>query len=687
MTHPLLKRSALPFAVPDFAGVTPAQCVEAFKEASANAQKQWDEVAASDAAPTVENTLIPLERATEQLSRVEAVFYTLSGNVGGDDWDEAEQQLVPLFTAHQHAFWTNRALYDRLRALRQTIAADPQDAQGDADAEVAYVLDDYLRDFQRNGISLSAADQQHLRELDEKLGQLEAEFSTRVVKSRTTGAFVLGEGVAATDADGSVDADVIAATAAAPAHIDLVNFTSHPALARLQDPAARRGLLAASLHRADGTGEIDTRPLIVQIAKLRREKARLLGFASYADLAIDESVAPRLGDVTALLGKVAAAAREAVDQQAVRLRELAGADPAGDGALKPGDWEYYEQICRQTDLDLNQADLREYLQLERVVNDGVFYAATRLYGITFHPRTDIKLFDPDIPVWEVHDEGGAVLGLFAADYYRRERKAGGAWMHELVGYNQLAGTRPVVMNSLNIVKPAEGSPTLLTWDEVITCFHEFGHALHGLFAATRLPSHTGTAVPRDYVEFPSQLNEMWAYHPEVAQRFMRHWQTGLPLASDKLDRLVATRTFGQAFQTLEYTAAALVDLAWHTDQPLPEAAQVQDFEQQQLRAAGTAHPLVPPRYSSTYFEHTFGGGYASAYFSYMWAELMVADMEEWIRTGPASGDNQGLNRMVGQILREEILCRGASRDPMVSYRAVTGHDPAPEAVARRRGLA
>lgn len=673
----LLQPSSLPLHVPDFDGATPALCLDALREGMRLARTRWDAIAATAEEATLANTLEALELADAELERAESIFFTLASGVGGPEWDAAEAEITSDYVEHSHAFLTHRGLYDRLRALREGL-----DAQ--AEPEAAFVLDDYLRSFRREGIDLSAEDQEALREIDLKLGAAEQAFSTACVQARTAGAYradgasELGTDVASVG--GTVSGDTVT--------IPLINYTSHPLLASLPSPTHRRGLMEASRNRANGTGEVDTRPLVATIAKLRDKRARLLGFTSFAEYAMDDAVAPSAAAVSDLLRDLAGRTQEAVAREEATLAEIAREEYGADYTLAAGDWTYFEEKLRERTFTFSADDLRPYLDLERVIVDGVFYAATCLYGITFTPRPDIAGWTETTRSWEVRDEGGATIGMFVADYFTSEHKAGGAWMHELVGANQLRGDLPVVANTCNFTKPPAGEPALLTWDEVITCFHEFGHALHALFAATRYPSHAGTSVPRDFVEFPSQLNEMWAYHPQVLARFLRHYDTGLSAPAAVIDEIAASKTFGAGFATLEYLASALMDLEWHShaEAELPDAEGVEAFEAAAAKRTGVAHRLIPPRFGSTYFDHTFGGGYASAYCSYMWAELMVADMEEWIRTGPLAGVDEGLNRRVGEALRSGLLSLGHSRDPLEAYRQVTGREPDPAALARRRGL-
>ncbi|MBD3689062.1 M3 family metallopeptidase [Nanchangia anserum] len=673
----LLAPSSLPVSMPDFDGATPQLCLEALREGMRLERTRWDEIAASPEAPTLANTLDALELAGAELERAEAVFFTLVSAVGGEEWDRAEADITADAVDHAHAFATHRGLYRRLLALRESVDAE-------RDPEAAFVLDDYLASFRREGIDLDAAAHERLHDIDQRIGAIEQAFGKACVDARTAGAYRMTGVDALTPELAAAGATLVDGEVRVP----LTNYTSHPLLASLASPTHRHGLMRASLARANGSGDVDTRGLVAELVTLRDERARLLGFDSFADYAVDDAVAPSADAVRDMLRDLARRTQRAVAGEEERLAELARAEEGEDYRLAAGDWTYFEEKLRAKTFTFSSEDLRPYLDLERVIVDGVFYAATRLYGITFTPRPDIRAWSEDVRAWEVHNEDGSLLGLFLGDYFTSEHKAGGAWMHELVGANGLTGDLPVVANTCNFTKPAPGEPALLSWDDVITCFHEFGHALHGLFAASRYPSHAGTSVPRDFVEFPSQLNEMWAYHPQVLARFLRHHETGLPAPREVVDEITASRTFGQGFATLEYLASALIDLDWHSHSAseLPDAAGVEEFEAAAAERCGVAHPLIPPRYATTYFAHTFGGGYAAAYWSYMWAELMVADMENWISEGPSAGIDQGLNRAVGEALRHGVLAPGHSDDPLAAYRSVTGRDPDPAAVAHRRGL-
>jgi peptidyl-dipeptidase Dcp len=408
---------------------------------------------------------------------------------------------------------------------------------------------------------------------------------------------------------------------------------------------------------------------------LRAEKARLLGFANYAELTVDRQTAPDFEAVQTMMNRLAPAAVRNADAEAAALAEVAG------HPLEAWDWAYYSAKVRRERYSVDEQALRPYFELDRVLRDGVFFAATALYGVTFHERPDLQGYHPDVRVWEVRNEDGSELGLFLGDYYSRESKRGGAWMNSLVDQSALLGAKPVVINNLNISKPPAGEPTLLTLDELRTAFHEFGHALHGLFSNVTFPRFSGTAVPRDFVEYPSQVNEMWIMWPEVLANYARHHVTGEPLAQDIVDKLNESQLWGEGFGTTEYLGAALLDLAWHVLDESGVPADVLAFEAKALAAAGVAHSLIPPRYRTGYFQHIFAGdGYAASYYSYIWSEVLDADTVEWFK------ENGGLSRANGDFFRNELLSRGNSREPLDSFRAFRGRDARLEPLLKRRGL-
>ncbi|NLI18506.1 MAG: M3 family metallopeptidase [Actinomycetales bacterium] len=679
--NPFATPSALDLELPDFAATTPATVREALRAGLDEQRAEWDAIAADEEPATVENTLVALERTGQLLSRVLPVAFTLMESIGGEEWDALEAEFMPQLAAHADALHLNARIFRRLESLeraRALLALDP---------ETSWLLDEYLRDFRRAGIGLPEDDQERLKDLNQRITAAETGFSQRATKALEEAAqlFTDPEDLAGLDGE-TLDALAQAARDRGRAGwlVTLLSPTQQPLLTRLEKAATRERLMAASLARGDGHDpDSDTRHLILTLARLRAERARLLGHATHAAAVAEEGTARSADAVAERLAALAPAAARNARSEGERLAGLA------EGPFTAADWAYHSERLRRQLFAVDDDVLRPYLELGSVLVKGVFWAAERLYGITFHEREDLAGFAPEVRAWEVRDEDGRTLALFLGDYYARKGKRGGAWMHNLVDQSRLLGRRPVVMNTLNITKPAEGEPTLLTWDEVTTCFHEFGHALHGMFSDVTYPSLSGTDVPRDFVEFPSQVNEMWMANRAVVANFARHHRTGEPLPDELLDRLVAMGSYGQGFATSEYLAAALLDQAWHrlTPEEVPDdAGAVAAFEAAALEAAGLAWELVPPRYRSGYFNHAFGGGYDANYYSYIWAEVLDADTVEWFTGEGAIDGDGGLNRVAGQRFRDEVLSRGNSRDPLESFRAFRGRDADITPLLRRRGL-
>lgn len=683
MTNPLLHPSDLAFGLPDFAAISCEDVREALLLGMENEKEQWRAIASDRQPATVDNTIGAIDAAGNVLGRATAVFYTLLSSIGGDDYNALYEELAPQFSEHEDQFWMDEAIYNRC----VEVAGLP-----DLDPETKGFTEELIAGFKRSGVFLPAPQKEELRGLNAKIAALQAQVDARITKQL--------ERTATTGSDtaelrGLSDAEVEAAVKAAKGsghawQLHATNYSQPPQIASVASHEVRGRLLNDSINRGLGADpELDTRALITELAAKRAERAELLGYPDHATLAMDDQTVPSPKEALELLRTVGAAAISRLEEERAVYRAAAVKD---GHTLGREDWVYYQERALGDQLGVGQEELAQYLDLNRVVNDGLFFAANRLYGLTFRPRPDLRGWEEDVMVWEVFDEDGRPRGLFLADYYRRPGKSGGAWMSELQSACGRAGTLPIVTNDANFEKPASGEPTLLTWDEVETCFHEFGHALHGLLSNTYYDSTAGTEVPADFVELPSQLNEMWAYNPLVLAQYARHWKTGEPLPAKIAEKLAASKHFGQAFATLEYVQSAVIDQYWHmSGESLP--AGIDDFEEFEggaLRDSGSFHELVVPRYRSAYFAHTFAGGYDGAYYSYMWAEAMVAELEEWFRrnakTTADGGSDGGLNRETGRKLVEELLSRGNSRDPLDSFVAVNGHLPNGAAVVRRRGL-
>lgn len=669
MTNPLLSTSDLPYGLPPFARLGPAEYSEAVAAGFAEHLAEIQAIVDNTADVTFENTAVAMEKSGQLLQRAAAAFFTLVSADATDAIRDLETELFPRFSAHQDEVYLSRALFDRFAAI---------DVSG-LDPESVRLVEEYLKEFRQTGIQLDPPGQERLKGINAELSRLGTEFGQRVKEGMKSAALLVDS---AGELAGLPADDLASAAEAAreAGHGDkflltLIQPSNQPAMAALENRDVRRRLFEASLARGSDGGTLDVLDLVRSMAGLRAEKAALLGFANYAELVVERQTAPSFEAVQSMLNRMAPAAVRNADAEAAALAEVAG------HPLEAWDWAFYSAKVRREKYSVDEQGLRPYFELDRVLRDGVFFAATSLFGITFHERHDLDGYHPDVRVWEVRDQDGEGLGLFLGDYYTRETKRGGAWMNSLVEQSALLGNKPVVINNLNISKPPAGEPTLLTLDELRTTFHEFGHALHGLFSNVTYPRFSGTAVPRDFVEYPSQVNEMWILWPEVLANYARHHLTGEALPQDTVDRLNESRLWGEGFATTEYLGAALLDLAWHV---LDEAGVPDDvvaFEAKSLAAAGVAHALIPPRYRTGYFQHIFAGdGYAAGYYSYIWSEVLDAETVDWFT------ENGGLDRTNGERFRQELLSRGNSRDPLESFRTLRGREAKLEPLLKRRGL-
>ncbi|MET3173267.1 UNVERIFIED_ORG: peptidyl-dipeptidase Dcp [Arthrobacter sp. UYCu721] len=669
MTNPLLSASALPYGLPLFAQIRPSDYADAVGAGLAEHVVEIQAIVDNPVPANFENTALAMEKAGQLLLRAAASFFTLVSADATDEIRDLETELSPRISAHQDDIYLKRALFDRFAAI-DTSGLDPESVR---------LVEEYVKEFRQSGIQLEMPGQERLREINAELSKLGTEFGQRVKEAIKSAALLLDT---AAELAGLPADDVASAAEAARAvgHdgkflLTLIQPTNQPALAALENRDVRRRLFEASIGRGTDGGGLDVLELVRSTAGLRAEKAALLGFANYAELVVDRQTARDFEAVQFMLNRLAPAAVRNADAEAATLAEAAG------HPLEAWDWAFYSAKVRREKYAVDEQALRPYFELDRVLRDGVFFAATSLYGVTFHERKDLAGYHPDVRVWEVRDQDGSGLGLFLGDYYTRESKRGGAWMNSLVEQSVLLGTRPVVINNLNISKPPAGEPTLLTLDELRTTFHEFGHALHGLLSNVTYPRFAGTAVPRDFVEYPSQVNEMWILWPEVLANYARHHATGEPLPQQVVDKLNDSRLWGEGFGTTEYLGAALLDLAWHVLDETEIPDDVLAFEAKSLAAAGVAHALIPPRYRTGYFQHIFAGAaYAAGYYSYIWSEVLDAETVDWFT------ENGGITRANGERFRQELLSRGNSRDPLESFRALRGRDARLEPLLKRRGL-
>lgn len=687
MTNPLLTPSTLPYQLPPFAEIKVEHYRPAFDEALSLHDAEIASITDNPAAPTWENTVEALERSGQDLDRVMAVFGNLSGTDVTDEMEEIAADIYPRLSAHYDAIYQNEVLYARIKE-----ATPPAD-----DAEGQRLHEHLLRTFARKGADLDAAGKARLSEINQRLSALSEEFGRNLMASTRERAVSFTE----EELEGLPAERIASAKADAEALgregfvIPLELPTVQSELSRLAREDARGRLYGASTSR----GSENNIPGLIEAVQLRAERAELLGFATHADYVIAEETAATADAARTMLFDLAPAAAANAEGEQKLLTEEATLNGQGFSAA---DWPYWESKVRARDFSLDEEELRKYFPLDQVLEKGVFAAAERLYGITVIPRDDLEGYAEGVRVWEVidgdvnhvnkdphvdidsHEDKG--IGLLLTDYFGRPTKRGGAWMSEFVGQSRLLERKPVIVNVMGITKPADGSQPLLSMDEVRTVFHEFGHALHGLLSDVRYPTFAGTNVPRDWVEFPSQINENWALDKNLVKEYARHVETGEPIPDELLDAISAASEFGQGFATSEYLGASIIDLAWHSLsaaeaaelKATPEA--VAEFEAEALRAAGLDNELIAPRYRSTYFNHIFAGGYSAGYYSYLWAEALDADGFEWFK-------EQTDLREAGQKFRDVILSKGASRDFTEAYREFRGRDKDVTPLLKRRGLA
>jgi peptidyl-dipeptidase Dcp len=675
--NPLLQPSPLPFGMPQFDKIHNADFAPAFSELMRRQRADIAQIADNAAQPTFDNTIVAMERAAVPLSRLSAVFFNLVSANTNDDLDALRADIAPLLAAHRDDIMLNSKLFARVDALYQ------QCHTLHLDAESKRLLTRYHDDFLRAGVKLSDTDKTRLKQLNAEEAKLQSAFAKHVQKDGNAGAILVDDKA---DLAGLSDAEIAAAAQAAKDHghegkylLALVNTTGQPAEDALANRALRQRIYEASTTRGAHGGEHDTRDIIQKLVTLRAEQARLLGYKNFAAYSLADQMAKTPEAANQLLNQVAAASvanakREAADLQAAIDKE------GGGFQLAPWDWGYYTEKVRKARFDYSESDIRPYFELNHVLLDGVFYAANKLYGITFKERHDLPVYQSDVRVFDVIDANGKPLAIFLLDPFARDNKQGGAWMNEYVEQSSLLGTHPVIANHLNIIKPAAGQPALLTTDDVVTMFHEFGHGLHGMFSNVRYPHFAGTNVPRDFVEYPSQFNEMWAFWPEVLKHYARHYQTGEPMPAALLNKVLAVRKFNEGFATTEYVAAALLDQHWHQLASNAIPSDVVAFEVDVLKASGVSFAPVPPRYRSTYFLHAFAGGYAAGYYAYLWSDVLAADSGAWFR------EHGGLTRKNGEWFRQTLLSKGDSSDLMGVYRHFRGHAPTVKALLEKRGL-
>ncbi len=679
---PFAAPSPLPMHYPQFDKIKDSDFAPAFDAGMAIQLREMAAIADNPAPPTFENTIVAMEKSGQVLNRATSVFFNLVATDKNDAREKLETEYAPKFSAHADAIALNPKLFARIKTLY-----DARDSLG-LDAVDRRLLEKRYQDFMRAGAALDETQKARIRAINTELSTLDTRFNQNVLAEVNASAVVVDDRA---QLAGLSEEQIAAAAEAAKARnlpgkyvIALLNTTGQPVEAQLQDRALRQRIFDASVARGSRDNQWDNTGVVAQVLKLRAERARLLGYDTYANYVLADETAGNQDNVNAMLRQLAPKALANARREGADLQAMidAGQKAAGQPgfALQPWDWAYYSEKVRKARYSFDESQLKPYFEMRNVLENGVFYAANKLYGLTFKERTDLPKYRADTWTYEVFDRDGKPLAIFIWDPYARASKRGGAWMNTYVAQSKLLGEQPVVANHLNIPKPSEGKPTLLTWDEVTTAFHEFGHALHGFFQDVRYP-YFSMNVPRDFVEYPSQVNEMWADWPEVLAHYAKHYQTGAPMPKELLDKVVAASKFNQGFATTEYLEAAMLDQRWHQLplEQIPDASGVMAFEASALKADGFDYAPVPPRYRTPYFSHIMGG-YAAGYYAYIWSEVLAANTSKWIR------EHGGLTRENGDRVREKVLAPGGEIAPDRLFPNLAGHEPTIEPLLEQRGL-
>ena len=672
-TNPFFESSLLPYQAPRFDEINDGHYRPAFDEAIRQKRAEIDAIVAQTAAPDFNNTVLALEKSGAMLSRVSSVFFAMTSAHTNDDLQALEEQISTELAALANDIWLNDTLFSRVESVWQDCAA--------LDAESRRLAEETYQHFVLAGARLNDAEKAELKALNTEAATLTSQFNQRLLAATKAGGLVVDY---AHQLDGlSPDEITTAAHAAAEKGLNdrwlipLLNTTQQPALSALRDRQTRENLFNAGWTRTQKGDENDTRALILRLTALRARQAKLLGFEDYASWSIADQMAKTPAAALAFMRGIVPAARTRATLEQADIQKVID-DEQGGFTVQAWDWTFYAERVRQAKYALDESQIKPYFALNTVLQDGVFWAASQLFGLRFVERFDIPVYHPDVRVWEIFDHTGEGMALFYGDFFARESKAGGAWMGNFVEQSYEFASRPVIYNVCNYQKPANGQTALISWDDVVTLFHEFGHTLHGLFASQRYASLSGTNTPRDFVEFPSQINEHWASHPQVFAHYARHYQTGEPMPEALRDKMLNATQFNKGYDMTELLSAALLDMNWHgISEPVDD---VDAFEAAALHKEGLDLPAVPPRYRSSYFAHIFGGGYAAGYYAYLWTQMLADDGYQWFI------EQGGLTRENGQKFRDAILSRGNSSDLAELYRQWRGHDPRIEPMLKNRGL-
>ncbi|WP_288883800.1 peptidyl-dipeptidase Dcp [Pedobacter panaciterrae] len=676
-SNPFLNQSKLPYQAPDFDHIKDSDFKPAFEEGMKIHLEEIQKIAGNTETPTFENTFVAMEKSGEMLTRVNRIFGLLTGANTNDDLQKLQEEIAPKLAAHQDAISLNPELFKRIESIYNTRE------KLKLDQESKRLVEYYYQAFVLAGAKLSETDKTNLKKLNEQEASLSAKFSNQLLAAAKAGALVVND---KSELAGLSEGELAAAAQTAKANklegkwmLSLQNTTQQPSLQMLSNRATRQKLFDASWNRAERNDTNDTRKAIVEIAKIRAEKAKLIGFPNYATWKLQDQMAKTPAAVETFFSKLvpsatAKAKAEAADIQAVIDQQKGGFK------VEPYDWNYYAEQVRKAKYDLDENQIKPYFELNKVLQNGVFYAATQLYGITFKERTDLPVYHKDVKVYELFDKDNTTIGLFYCDYFKRDNKSGGAWMDNMVGQSKLLGTKPVIFNVCNFTKPAAGQPALISFDDVTTMFHEFGHALHGFFANQQYPSLSGANVARDFVEFPSQFNEHWAINPMVFKNYAVHYKTGEPMPQTLIDKIKKAGTFNQGYALTEVLAAAALDMQWHKLSATDPLQDADKFETAALQKTHLDLSYVPSRYRSSYFLHIWGNGYAAGYYAYLWTEMLDHDAFSWFE------ENGGLTLANGQRFRDMILSKGNTEDYGKMFRDFRGHDPNISAMQKYRGL-
>jgi len=676
-SNPYMHASTLPFQAPDFTKITDSDFAPAFEEGFKEHLAEIEKIASNPEPPTFENTLVAMEKSGELLHRVNGVFNMLSGANTDSVLQKLSEDIAPKMAAQHDAIYLNNALYERIKTIYQ------KKDELRLDKESLRLLDYIHNEFIRAGANLSAEDKTKLKKLNEEEAGLSAKFTNQLLAAAKAGALVVDNKEAL---KGLSEGDINSAAQIAENdsekgkwELSLQNTTQQPALQSLENRDTRQKLFEASWNRAEKGDQNDTRATIIRLAEIRAEKARLLGFPDYAAWSLQDQMAKTPEAVRTFLNKLIPAATAKARKEAADLQTVINQEKGGF-QLQPWDWNYYAEKVRQSRYDLDEDQIKPYFEFFNVLENGVFYAANQLYGLTFKLRTDIPVYQQDMRVYTVYDNDSSELGLYYCDYYKRDNKSGGAWMSNVVEQSKLLGTKPVIYNVFNFTKPAPGEPTLISYDDVTTMFHEFGHALHGFFADQTYLSLSGTNVARDFVELPSQFNEHWAIQPQVFRHYAVNYKTGEPMPQELVDKIRKSLKFNQGYALTEILAAADLDMEWHTIPAGETIKSADDFETAALKRTHLDLSQVPPRYRSSYFLHIWGNGYQAGYYAYLWSEMLDDDAYNWFE------ENGGMTRANGQRFRDRILSRGNTEDYNTMFYNFRGSNPDIKAMLENRGL-